>query len=269
MRRLVVLVALALAASTEAQLGERNQAGVRLGHVHLHVRDVAAHTRFFTDMLGGKLVRNGALELIEFPGLYVLLTQADGAVHPSRARIDHFGFMAKDFAASLAKWKAAGLTIEPVENPNEVYVLTPDDVRVEVYGEPASPEPIATTHVHFYVPDVPAIRAWYVAAFGANPNRRPCIACVTAPRMNPTVDIGAINLTMAPATTERGPTRGSAIDHVGFDVEDLDAFVRTLAAKGVALDGPVERIPGTRVRHAFLTDPWGTRIELTEGLAAP
>ena len=40
--------------------------------------------------------------------------------------------------AALARWKAAQLKIEPTENPNEVYVLAPDGIRVEVYGEPVS-----------------------------------------------------------------------------------------------------------------------------------
>jgi len=80
--------------------------------------------------------------------------------------------------------------LEPLENRQEVYVLTPDGVRVEVYGQPAVPEPIFVTHVYYYVPDVPAIRAWYVDMFGANPSRRPCVACISQPRMHPTVDIG-------------------------------------------------------------------------------
>ena len=63
------------------------------------------------------------------------------------------------------------------------------------------------------------------------------------------------------------PTQGRAIDHIGFDVEDLDTVVDMLEARGVALDGPVRRLPGTTVQSVFLTDPWGTRIELTEGLA--
>jgi hypothetical protein len=85
--------------------------------------------------------------------------------------------------------------------------------------------------------------------------------------MHQTADIGSVNLTLAPATTQRGPTRGHAIDHVGFDVENLDAFVTTLEARGMVLEAPVRQIPGTSVKSAFLTDPWGTRIELTEGLA--
>jgi catechol 2,3-dioxygenase-like lactoylglutathione lyase family enzyme len=271
MRLLAVgaILAAGVAARALGQLGEGNHLGVRVGHVHLLVRDVAAHRRFFTELLGGRVVERGALELIEFPGLYVALSEADEPLHPSGTRVDHFGFMVRDFAAHRAAWQAAGVAIEPLENPNEVYVLTPDRVRVEVYGEPATPEGIYATHVHYYVPDVAAIRSWYVETFGANPSRRPCIACLSQPRMNPTVDVGALNLTMAPETTVRAPTRGSSIDHIGFEVENLEAFVRRLEARGVALEAPVRTLPGTNVKSAFLVDPWGTRIELTEGLAVP
>jgi hypothetical protein len=42
--------------------------------------------------------------------------------------------------------------------------------------------------------------------------------------------------------------------------------VKKLAALGVAFDAAPHVIPNTKVRAAFFTDPWGTRIELTENL---
>ena len=45
MRLSVVLLLATLATPAFAQLGERNQLGVRMGHVHLLVRDVDAHKR--------------------------------------------------------------------------------------------------------------------------------------------------------------------------------------------------------------------------------
>jgi len=52
-------------------------------------------------------------------------------------------------------------------------------------------------------------------------------------------------------------------------VQDLDGLIRSLDAKGVTIEAPVRQVPGTRIRVAFLTDPWGTYIELTEGLTPP
>jgi catechol 2,3-dioxygenase-like lactoylglutathione lyase family enzyme len=81
-----------------------------------------------------------------------------------------------------------------------------------------------------------------------------------------TVDMPGTNLSFSPSE-RRLPTLGRAVDHISFDVEDLDAVVRTLEARGITLDGRVRQLPGTTVQSVFLTDPWGTRIELTEGLA--
>ena len=67
-----------------AQLGEpANDLGVRLGHVHLTVKDVDAHKRFWTEMLGGTLVKNGPLTMIQFPGVFVVLQQGQSTAPPA------------------------------------------------------------------------------------------------------------------------------------------------------------------------------------------
>jgi catechol 2,3-dioxygenase-like lactoylglutathione lyase family enzyme len=161
------------------------------------------------------------------------------------------------------------LKIDPTENPNEVYVWAPDGIRVEVYGEPALTTAVSMNHIHFYPADIPAIKAWYVKMFGANPARRPCVACVSNPRMIEADDLPGVNLSFSPATQPPLATRDRAIEHIGFEVADLEAFVASLASKGVHLASPVRTIPNTRLKVALLTDPWGTDIELTEGLTPP
>ena len=42
---------------------------------------------------------------------------------------------------------------------------------------------------------------------------------------------------------------------------------RKLEAGGLKLDRPYTRLPNSTTAIAFLTDPWGTYIELTENLA--
>jgi catechol 2,3-dioxygenase-like lactoylglutathione lyase family enzyme len=259
------------AAPAAAQLAEPNQIGLRMGHVHLAVTDVDAHKRFWTTVLGGTVVANGPLELIQFPGVYIMLRKVEQAPPPPAGGIiNHFGFIVRDMPKALAAWKAASIGIEPTENPNEVYLLAPDGIRVEVYGEPALATPVAMNHVHFYPADIPAIKRWYVEMFGANPGRRPCVACLSKPRMIETGDLPGVNFSFSPvqpAVPNPLPSKGRAIDHIGFDVHDLDGLVRSLEARGVTLEGPVRQVPGTKVRIAFLTDPWGTYIELTEGLS--
>jgi catechol 2,3-dioxygenase-like lactoylglutathione lyase family enzyme len=250
-----------------AQLVQPNQLGLRMGHIHLTVKDLEAQKQFWIAIMGGTPVRNGPLELIEFPGVYIMLRQAEPSAPPAGSIVDHFGFIVKDMPAALARWKAAGVGIEPTENPNEVYLRAPDGIRLEVYGEPALPTPVSMNHIHFYPADIPAIKAWYVKAFGANPGRRPCIACLSSPRMIEADDLPGVNLSFSPGAKPPLPTKGRALDHIGFEVDDLEAFARTLEAKGIKLEAPIRTVPGTSLKIAFLTDPWGTYIELTEGLA--
>ena len=62
------------------------------------------------------------------------------------------------------------------------------------------------------------------------------------------------------------PTRGRVIDHVGFEVKDLQAFCKKLEADGVKFDEPYSQSRHKSFASAELTDPWGISIELTEGL---
>src|SRR5262249_8003573 len=96
--------------SAFAQLAEpANDLGVQLGHIHLVVKDVDAQTRFWTEMMGGKVVKNGPLTLIQFPGVFIMLRQGEPTAPPAGSIVDHFGFALKDIDAARARWKAAGV----------------------------------------------------------------------------------------------------------------------------------------------------------------
>jgi predicted enzyme related to lactoylglutathione lyase len=50
-------------------------------------------------------------------------------------------------------------------------------------------------------------------------------------------------------------------------VRDIKGFCKKLEAAGVKIDmQPTDR-PDLGLVIAFFTDPWGTRVELTEGLS--
>ena len=61
------------------------------------------------------------------------------------------------------------------------------------------------------------------------------------------------------------PTRGRALDHIGMEIKNLEQFCKDLEAKGIKLDRGYSKAPGSAFGSAIVTDPWGTRIELTEG----
>jgi len=81
-----------------------------------------------------------------------------------------------------------------------------------------------------------------------------------------TADLPGVDLSFSPAPMPVGPTKGHVLDHIGFEVKDLPAFLNKLEAMGIRPDQPLRRIPAMNISVAFITDPWGTYIELTDGL---
>ncbi len=66
---------------------------------------------------------------------------------------------------------------------------------------------------------------------------------------------------------ETDPGRiGFVLDHIGFEVKNLEAFCKELEAAGTKLAVPYRQVPALGIAIAFFTDPWGTYVELTEGL---
>ena len=275
---LLPLGLLALVLPALAQLAAPNEAGVTMGHVHLYVRDVAAKQRFFTGMLGGVAVANQKLDMVRFPGAYIILRQAEPIGMPQGSIVNHFGFVWKDLPTWLAKWRAAGLKIEQGENPNQGYVSLPGDpegIRVEFFGDPALSVPVQMNHIHFWPreAEIPVIQAWYAKTFGGIAGKR---QRVSRPGLTDAVDLPGVNLSYSPLESydakdskapAQAPTAGRALEHIGFEVKDLPAFLKRIEAQGVKIIEPMRASQfSTKLRVAFITDPWGTKIELSEGL---
>ena len=262
---LLVLLAAAFAAlPASAQLAPTNAAGVTMGHIHLFVKDVDAQKQFWTATMGGTVVQNGPLMLIQFPGVYIMLRKADPAAPPAGSIVDHFGFAWKDLPATLAKWKTDKVEIEQTGNPNQGYVHGPDGIRVEFFGDPSLATPVAMNHIHFYPVDIPGMQAWYAKIFGGIPGQR---QRQSSPGLIDCDDIPGTNLSFSPGKPGLAPTKSRSLDHIGFEVKDLEAFAKKLDAQGIKLDEAIRAIPNSAAKVAYLTDPWGTRIELTQGLA--
>jgi uncharacterized glyoxalase superfamily protein PhnB len=101
---------------------------------------------------------------------------------------------------------------------------------------------------------IPKIQAWYAKYFGAKPGMR---------GQNVAADIPGANLSFSKADTAQVSTKGHVLDHIGFDVKNLDAFCKNLQAQGVKIERPYTKNDnGTGI--CFVSDPWGTYIELNE-----
>jgi predicted enzyme related to lactoylglutathione lyase len=107
-------------------------------------------------------------------------------------------------------------------------------------------------HVHINVPDTAAAANWYEKNFAG---RR----ITEAPDR---LMFGSTRV-MFLRKADAQPSAGSAIDHIGFSVRDLDAKMKELEAGGVKVVTPARDVPGL-FKLAFVEDPWGTRIEVVQ-----
>jgi len=76
-----------------------------------------------------------------------------------------------------------------------------------------------------------------------------------------------VTLSFSPSQTPVVPTQGRALDHIGFEIKNLEAFTKKLEADGIPLTVAYRTVPALGLAIAFIKDPWGTNIEMTEGLA--
>jgi hypothetical protein len=47
-------------------------------------------------------------------------------------------------------------------------------------------------------------------------------------------------------------------------LKDLPAFIKKIEAEGIKLDEPYRKIMGAGAAITYITDPWGTRVELVQ-----
>ena len=256
-----------------AQLGPPNESGVSIGHVHLTVRSPEAHKKLWVDMLGAQVTHSGSLELLRLPGLFIVLEEGEPSAGSAGSSVNHIGLWIKDHADVEAKVTAASLEISsnnydalkcaaaPATPACQMIVVFPDGVRVEFTEDKTLSTTSASHHIHTQTTDPESLRAWYATMFGATAGfRRNTI-------MAALFEGGEVDFSRAPEA--RAPTKGRAIDHIGFEVRGLEEFCGKLEAQGVEFETPCDVAPGTGLKSGFIMDPAGTRIELTEGLATP
>ena len=274
------LIVLSLVAESWAQLRPPNEAGVSLGHWHALVRDVEAAKKFWV-LLGGQPIQVDGTEVMKFPGVLVFLTPGEPSGGSMGTVVDHTGLRVPNGRELVAKLEAAGVRMDarnpvtgrPVNlRPDTrvwTFVYSPDDFRVEILDDVEAVQkkdltaPISSDLLHFYLPavsNIPEAQTWYAKMFGAQP----------APPVPPATNVNALmpgaKLNFIDSRNPPLPTKGRALDHVGFEVKNLEAFCKKLEAMGIKFDKPYSKTRHTSFASAELTDPWGTSLELTEGL---
>jgi catechol 2,3-dioxygenase-like lactoylglutathione lyase family enzyme len=277
---LILILLLLAPAPAAAQLAAAKEGPIVYGHHHVNATSVDEHKRFWADTLGGAVVRIGTnnTEVVRMANVLIFMRAqpakggTKGSVH------DHIGLSVPNVRLVLDKVKANGYrnvtAAEALPGMNVVgdivqlgpgpvsaiaYILGPDDVKVELLEMKGQPEPAKLHHIHFYGTQQAEMRDWYVKTFGAT----------AAAAANPnfiTANLPGVGLNFSVSKEPTAPTTGRALDHIGFEVDDLPQFLKKLEAQGVKPTVPYRRLDALDIGLAFIVDPWGTNIELTEGL---
>jgi catechol 2,3-dioxygenase-like lactoylglutathione lyase family enzyme len=190
--------------------------------------------------------------------------------------VNHVGFGVPNLRAMIDRIKANGFPVVtraelsaqyevkddigfvPDTGSSVAFVMAPDETKVEFVEDKTMTGAIALHHVHFNAPDVVAMRDWYVKTFGAKPGMRGSFVAA---------DLPGVNLSFSPAPAAVVGTRGRVLDHIGFEIRNLEQFVKAAESADTKMDrGYVKAAQYGDLGVAFLTDPWGTYIELNEGL---
>jgi catechol 2,3-dioxygenase-like lactoylglutathione lyase family enzyme len=271
----VALCLFVVASSSQAQLLLAKDAPIVYGHHHLNVTDIPANLKFFGDALGGTPITVAGRQMVKFPNVLVFLRQQKPTAGSKGSSVDHLGFSVPDLRVAVDKIKANGyrmVTKEEAPAPWVVaddlatqagrdiriaFAMGPDDLKVEIVEAKAQKTPVALHHVHFAGPDNKAMQEWYVKVFGAKPgNPGGTFQSATLP---------GVSLNFNQAAAAVAGTQGRVVDHLGFEIDKLPDFLKNLEAMGIKPVN-VRDVPDLGASIAFITDPWGTYIELTEGL---
>jgi catechol 2,3-dioxygenase-like lactoylglutathione lyase family enzyme len=271
-RSLIPTLALA-ALPMLAQLPAPNKAGVSAGHDVLRAKDVAAANKFWQAIGGEPVQFAGRLNLIKFPGVLLLSVGGQqgqkGAPAPAApaaelagsegSTLDFIGFSVKDLKGSLAKWADAGIKPAAGGTTTQVYLMSPDQIKVRITEDKSLAAPIAADTIKMVVPNVAEAQAWYAKYMGAEMVKRGSETIANIP---------GSSIVFEQAKGPVAPSKGRAFDRIGLEVVGLEAFSKKLEEAGIKFDSPYRKNEPMNAAFAVFQDPFGTLIEMSEGLSA-
>ena len=281
---MLALLVLVPASRMSGQLLNK-EAPVIVGHYHLNVASIEAHKKFWVDTLGGTAMKFGPdnIDVVKFPDVFLFL-RVQVPTGPTRGTaFDHIGFAVPDVPALAAKVVANGYQLTNGREPAPgqaaaaagtaapygrfAYLLAPDGVKVElVTNDEKNAPPIKHHHVHFINKQYVEMQQWYMKTFDATlrPGQTDFFIGADLPGVGYMLNFFRWE---GDQSVVHAGTAGRAVDHVGFEVKNLEEFCKKLEAKGIKLTAPYRKVPALgNIGIAFITDPWGVSIELTEGL---
>jgi len=242
-----------------AQLPAPNAAGVSAGHDIMIVKDLEGANRFWS-ALGAEPAQLAQLKLTKLPGVLYLMRMGDNKGGTEGSSVEYVGYKVKSLKDTLAKMDAAGFKPMPGATATRAFLSTPDAIKVRLIEDRKLATPVASDMIQMDVPNVVEAQAWYEKWFGAK---------LVKEGKETYADIPGHRILFAEAKSPVAGTRGRAFDRIGLEVKNLEEFCKKLDGAGIKLDGKgYNKAKNMDLAVCLITDPFGTYIEMSEGLAA-
>jgi catechol 2,3-dioxygenase-like lactoylglutathione lyase family enzyme len=246
---IVVVVAGPASAQTETVLYD---------HVHMSVPDPQAAVQWYHEHIGGEPI-DGRPDRLLFGTTRIMFLRGQDRTPSAGGVIDHLGFSFPDLAAKVREVEAAGATVTTQVRDVQglfklAYVVDPWGVRLELIEDV---QHLGFHHVHLRSPDPQRAFQWYQAQFGGvRTNLRGRLDGILYPG----------NVWLLIQRGDAFPSRGSAIDHIGWRAPETDSKLAELRGKGVEITSePREMtLPNGMIEFFYVAGPDGARVELVE-----
>ncbi len=266
-------------------------------HLHLNTLDPAGAIKFYTSKFDCEEARFLGQDAVWAQQSWLLFNKVKSAPPwELTSAIWHFGWGAEDMRAAYQKQLEMGTKFfTPLTDISGIlggnvsgrffyaYVETPDHGLIEL--NTSSNHQFG--HLHLFSEDPVAAGEWYAKHFGIlrrgpnPPSREPRFYHDFQIGPSATLTMDNVNIIIYPIQYSRkayanhwqqgqtaiAPTKGRAVDHIAFSVDNLAETIARLTKEGVRVTDRISTSEGGKLKHAFIEGPDYIRIELVEGRA--
>ena len=271
-------------AVASAQILVAGEGPVVYGHHHLNTTNMDAQKKFFVDTLGGSVAKIGTgdrqQEIIKFPNVLIFFRPMQAPTGGSiGTTVNHIGFSVPDLRPLVAKIKANGFKMITADSvaanvkvtddiaaasptTNLAFALGPEDVKVEFVEVQNAEGPDSASSRPFLRAD--EHRDAGVVRKDVRRNDAPGQSGVRFRRGSAARRVPEL---FAIADADRRHHRPIDRSHRLRDQKSRGVHEEARSRRASSWIVPTPRCPQLGIAIAFIKDPWGTNIEMTEGLA--
>lgn len=222
-------------------------------HMHLAADDRAAAVDWYITHMDAKAHPSGDRVLIG--DVMIVFLEREGSLPSEGSAVDHFGVSFPNLDAKLREFEAAGVKVlAPIRDVPGLFkfafIEDPWGSKIEVVEDS---ETLGFHHIHVNVPDPEQTFAWYAEHLGGEPAS-----------LKGRIDglrFGDVWF-LARQADNAPPSRGRAIDHLGWLVSDIKTTFAELEQKGVTITAEPRAING--VQAGLVEDGNGVLIDLVQ-----